>query len=207
MLRYEMKAHPTRYRGTLFRSRLEATWAAFADIAGWKWKYEPVDLKGWTPDFWFGIPCGHSECCGYHIKQCPKCRSKKWETFEYVPDIALTQKARFGFSAYSTSRRLCLGCQARYDPFARDPNYVHELYAEVKPYASLTEFKSHAVTKIDRYTIPSPAMFGIDPTVTEWEMAHGAGGGIESVVNGWAGADWEFAWAEAGNRTRYRGPV
>ena len=42
---------PTRYRGTAFRSRLEARWAAFFDLAGWRWEYEPFDLKGWVPDF------------------------------------------------------------------------------------------------------------------------------------------------------------
>jgi len=44
-------AHPTVYNGCQFRSRLEARWAAFFDIAGWHWDYEPFDLEGWTPDF------------------------------------------------------------------------------------------------------------------------------------------------------------
>jgi len=48
---YTIKAHPTMYKNTLFRSRLEARWAAFFDLAGWDWAYEPVDLEGWTPDF------------------------------------------------------------------------------------------------------------------------------------------------------------
>ena len=51
------KAHPTRYQETLFRSRLEARWAAWADRLGWDWTYEPVDLNGWTPDFLFRVPC------------------------------------------------------------------------------------------------------------------------------------------------------
>ena len=44
-------AHPTTYRGTRFRSRLEARWAAFFDLAGWQWIYEPGDYEGWAPDF------------------------------------------------------------------------------------------------------------------------------------------------------------
>lgn len=48
---YQYKAHKTRYANIEFRSRLEATWAAFFDLAGWKWKYEPFDLTGWSPDF------------------------------------------------------------------------------------------------------------------------------------------------------------
>lgn len=42
---------PTLYNGARFRSRLEARWAAFFDLVGWKWDYEPFDLPGWIPDF------------------------------------------------------------------------------------------------------------------------------------------------------------
>lgn len=59
---YMMKAHQTKYSGVEFRSRLEARWAAFFDLAGWKWEYEPIDLHGWTPDFRVKFECGHSEC-------------------------------------------------------------------------------------------------------------------------------------------------
>ena len=48
---YTIAAHPTKYKGALFRSRLEATWAAFFDLCGAEWQYEPIDLRGWTPDF------------------------------------------------------------------------------------------------------------------------------------------------------------
>lgn len=44
-------AIPTTYNGVRFRSRLEAKWAAFFDLMGWKWEYEPIDLKGYIPDF------------------------------------------------------------------------------------------------------------------------------------------------------------
>ena len=44
---------PTLYNGIQFRSRLEATWAAFFDELGWDWEYEPALFEGagWTPDF------------------------------------------------------------------------------------------------------------------------------------------------------------
>lgn len=45
------RAHPTLYRGAMFRSRLEARWAAFFDMAGWTWEYEPPEVEGWSPDF------------------------------------------------------------------------------------------------------------------------------------------------------------
>jgi hypothetical protein len=42
---------PTTYKSTRFRSRLEARWAAFFDLLGWSWVYEPFDADGWIPDF------------------------------------------------------------------------------------------------------------------------------------------------------------
>jgi hypothetical protein len=47
----KIKAHPTMYKNILFRSRLEAKWAAYFDQRGWHWTYEPFDLKGYSPDF------------------------------------------------------------------------------------------------------------------------------------------------------------
>ena len=44
-------AIPTEYAGVRFRSRLEARWAAFFDIYEIPWEYEPIDFKGWIPDF------------------------------------------------------------------------------------------------------------------------------------------------------------
>lgn len=65
-MKYSIKAHPTVYAGVHFRSRLEARWAAFFDVVGWEWDYEPVDLHGWSPDFRVTFPCRHSECSGSH---------------------------------------------------------------------------------------------------------------------------------------------
>jgi hypothetical protein len=42
---------PTMFRSTRFRSRLEARWAAFFDLVGWSWVYEPFDADGYIPDF------------------------------------------------------------------------------------------------------------------------------------------------------------
>jgi hypothetical protein len=43
---------PTAMRnGRMSRSRLEARWAAFFDLARWRYEYEPFDLPGWIPDF------------------------------------------------------------------------------------------------------------------------------------------------------------
>jgi hypothetical protein len=50
-MNYQIAAIPTMFRGRQYRSRLEARWAAFFDIAGWAAEYEPFDIGGWSPDF------------------------------------------------------------------------------------------------------------------------------------------------------------
>jgi len=46
-----VNAHDTVFRGQRFRSRLEARWAAFFDLIGWRWEYEPFDGDFYIPDF------------------------------------------------------------------------------------------------------------------------------------------------------------
>ena len=56
--RTTMNAVPTTYQGVRFRSRLEAKWAAMFDHLGWRWEYEPLDLRGYIPDFVLLFPAG-----------------------------------------------------------------------------------------------------------------------------------------------------
>jgi len=65
-VKYQFRNHETKYKNVLFRSRLEARWAAFFDRVDWDWEYEPFDLLGWTPDFRVRFACSHSECNGEH---------------------------------------------------------------------------------------------------------------------------------------------
>lgn len=48
---YEIQPKPTVYNHILYRSRLEAKWAAFFDFVGWDYEYEPEPFKTWSPDF------------------------------------------------------------------------------------------------------------------------------------------------------------
>ncbi len=157
-MKYKFKAHPTQYNGVMFRSRLEARWAAFFDLCGFEWQYEPIDLYGWTPDFWLKFPCGHSEC----------------------PDF-------------------------------------HTLFVEVKPYSNVSDFKNHlcmtwefgrryddVTGQEEKIGVHGGAGFGIDPTVTEFAIAHGAGGGtfdLPFFIN----ADVAELWKRAGNLVQWRG--
>lgn len=47
----QTRAIETFYNGHLFRSRLEARWAAMFDLLRWDWIYEPIDGNGYIPDF------------------------------------------------------------------------------------------------------------------------------------------------------------
>ena len=42
---------PSAYNGTVFGSRLAASWAAWFDWRGVDWEYGPPPLAGWSPDF------------------------------------------------------------------------------------------------------------------------------------------------------------
>lgn len=167
--KYTIKAHPTMYKSTLFRSRLEARWAAFFDMIGWCWEYEPIDIEGWTPDFKVSFPCINSNC-----------------------------------------------------------SHGHRLLIEVKPYQSIDEFKGHPCTNYTTVAWPLgcySAAFGLDPSVTEWDMAHGAGStgeiGLFDLCENYDTFWWRGCtrppgpvprsylmelWAEAGNITRYKHP-
>jgi hypothetical protein len=48
---YEIAAKPTVYDGVLYRSRMEARWAAFFDFVRWDFEYEPEPFATWSPDF------------------------------------------------------------------------------------------------------------------------------------------------------------
>ena len=61
-MRYSITARPTTYDGCLFRSRLEARWAAFFDLIGIKWEYEPYDFTNWVPDFLLTLRCPYNDC-------------------------------------------------------------------------------------------------------------------------------------------------
>lgn len=117
------------YNGLQFRTRLEARWAAFFDLAGWEWHVNPVAVDDWAPDFRVTFPCGHSECAG-----------------------------------------------------------THTLLIAVVPASNIDDIKSHPCLENAygvgaAYNVPvdAGAVFGTSPRVSQWEFAHGSGGGIYEV--------------------------
>ena len=128
---------PAKYNGQDFDTALLATWAAFFDLAGWKWRNNVSAIGAWKPDFEATFPCNHSECRG-----------------------------------------------------------EHKILISVLPVDSIKGLSGHPALAhswgVDannrRIGADAGAVFGDSPEVSEWTMAHGAGGGTEYVtqwVDGW----------------------
>jgi hypothetical protein len=87
----------------------------------------------------------------------------------------------------------------------------HTLMIEVKPYYDISEFSGHPCMKYpygndyNGHHIPADASaaFGINPDVTYWEMAHGHGGG-EETLSGWIHQDISTLWKFAGEKVQYK---
>jgi hypothetical protein len=54
------------YKNHHFKTPLLARWAAFFDLAGWKWHQNPAPVGDWVPDFYVEFGCDHSGCSGSH---------------------------------------------------------------------------------------------------------------------------------------------
>lgn len=134
----------TNYNVLLFDTELEAIWAAFFDLAGWQWWYNPIAIENWKPDFKVKFPCKHSECNGCHTLMVSVIPERNISPLRYHPSLS-------------------------YSYGVTDNN--------------------------NKYIADSGALFGIGPLATKWEMAHGAGGGSEEVIN-WV-LDANELWCKA----------
>ncbi|MGF6995517.1 hypothetical protein [Paraburkholderia sp. GAS32] len=80
----------------------------------------------------------------------------------------------------------------------------HSLFVSVLPIDKIEDISAHPALKhvysvadeAGNVLADAGAVFGIGPFVSHWEMAHGAGGGIESVPN-WV-SDAVELWHRAG---------
>jgi hypothetical protein len=180
-MRYTIKAHPTKYNGVQYRSRLEARWAAFFDLIEWKHEYEPIDLPGWVPDFRVEWACGHSECDGSHVLLAEVKPYYSIKEFDGHPCMKYT----YGID-YSNV------------PFMPSDNTWGDLMWRAYNKKRREAFEKFSI----KIPADSSAAFGINPGVSFWGMSHGAGGGDECIEN-WV-PDWSSPWKEAGNITQWR---
>jgi len=76
------------YNGLVFRTPLEARWAAFFDLAGWRYWTNPAPVGDWQPDFKVEFECGHSECGPTHTLLVSVLPANSLASFEGHPCLA-----------------------------------------------------------------------------------------------------------------------
>lgn len=197
-----MHAIPTTYGGVNFRSRLEARWAAFFDLLGLSWEYEPVDLKGYIPDFRLSLaetslyaevkPVDHTRGFDSAIAKMQKA---------YYPDVLTFENSDF-------SEGVCVH------------DAVSKKLLEVCPH----EFLFLGSTPLLRYNGPSgpPLAFGVlvsRPLLYETRFAFVRGAVVLTKTNvegrdaiefryvqekGLLAVNYTQAWREAGNRVQWK---
>lgn len=91
-------AVPTLYRGTAFRSTLEADWAATFDTMGWWWQYEPaaVRLRSgelYRPDFYLPATRVWCEVKGPHNERLDKAielqATLSYDAYDWESDLVV----------------------------------------------------------------------------------------------------------------------
>lgn len=136
----------SQYKGLEFKTRLEAKWAAFFDLAGWSWWVNPIAIDDWRPDFKVAFKCDHSECNGQHSL--------------LIAILPMSDIKKF-------NGHPCL-------------SYVYDITDEN-----------------GQWQADGGAAFGNNPSVSQWEILHGSGGGTEDVYFRVGNADELWIQAEA----------
>lgn len=106
---------PTRYNGTLFRSKLEADWARVFDALGVTWEYEREGVyfgdQFYLPDFWLPRSRQYVEVKGiFEPDDCRKIQAllshvtRRPHTGEWCPDLPIVA-AVSGGDLYAWERR------------------------------------------------------------------------------------------------------
>jgi hypothetical protein len=168
-------AIPTKYKGVQFRSRLEARWAAFLDLKEMEWRYEPIDLQGYIPDFLV--------------------------SYLGEPEILLEVKPVDQHVEFAAACRKIDASGWKGRPLeAGDPCYTDALVVGVDPRFSV----ERAVTQADSYSAvrfdqnDSPHIWELRLAGVSWNA--GDFGYGECLRH-----EWRDLWNEAGNLTQYKG--
>lgn len=79
---------------------------------------------------------------------------------------------------------------------------MHEMYAEVKPYYDIIQFKTHPIWKYKEFC----AMLGQNPDITFLRAKHATEGGFDTGPLSFWYNRFELLdlWIEAGNRTQWK---
>ena len=193
------------YKGYEMRSIAEARWAAFFDICGIKWQYEPLNTGSYIPDF---LLFGRRPLV-VEIKGGATTLEQIKEQTAYVPEALL---------GHSEADILCIGASpfiGSSDLFGRDDVVVGVIYGYQKP---LPEYEGS-----ERETMSSACYWDDSAVATSCEWSSECGDGIRygfcdeygdytnrphgchhGNIEEWTRQDIEAKWAEACNRVKYR---
>lgn len=197
---------PTKYRSRRYRSRLEARWAAFFDLLGWRYEYEPFDLNGWIPDF---VLIGEKDLL-VEVKptsEFPVETARKIDSADYLPRVLIlgciipvrpyspwirSNSPAWGMDIFRGS----VGWYRQDDPLIKaippDPQAWHTACFWRQP--SIRD-------PLRVFAIPEPEFLGVEDVLSgdyfcEWEDRPAAG--LDEILS---------LWAEAGNRVQWKTPT
>lgn len=85
-----------RYDGLEFRTPLEAQWAAFFDLVGWRWRVSPAAVDNWRPDFEVCFESSHPACSGSLTLLVAVLPIEKLSDFKGHPCLSRSSKANRG---------------------------------------------------------------------------------------------------------------
>lgn len=183
---------PTMHQGTLFRSRLEARWAAMFGLIGWRWTYEPLDADGYIPDFlihgeWpFFVEVGPCIVPQDYLAKREKPAASRDQLRHDVLVVGVSAVAGF---ARSTGRAVA-GLLGEYSPASSEAGLE-----------SLMCWGFGLWTKCDECRAVSVIHDQMSYCVRG--CGHHLSGGLGEPV----GRDWiEALWRRAGNDVQWRGP-
>lgn len=193
---------PTTYESSNFRSRLEARWAAFFDLIGWRWTYEPMDASGYIPDFLihgdrpFFVEVG--PCVGRDAYRA-KAEKPLRVASELQHDVLVVGMDVLPFQ--SDWEMPCAGLLAEYQP-GEDGDGSMWLGDAV--WTTCTEDERSGTTRADGLWRRGRGCRSIGVTHAEATYSvrpcgHYPGGRIHPLTT-----DIERLWREAGNRTQWR---
>lgn len=190
---------PTTYGGVRFRSRLEARWAAFYDLLGWRWDYEPLDLA-------------HTRLTRRDVKPGNM-------PLGHTPDFCVRRATTLGTAILvEVKASLDLTC----DRLTRARERLDDAWPGRALVVGAVPFREH-----DRYSPVEPGAFALgwwrDPvpeaSSTWWKPCCltrvTTNGGMHvwqlsddpSPLSTEASLDAVMRWHEAGNRTQWRAPA
>ncbi len=193
-----INAIPTKLVGIQFRSRLEAKWAAFFDLLGWPWEYEPIDLDGYIPDFvlMFKTPMLVEIKPALSITECLDASQKiKESAFAWLTGVA--GKPCRTYEAWIERRRQAVVFGAA----VMDDDDVHSKCIGLLSDSGWSG-KHWADAQIAKcrcgYTVTSSrGYWGCSRGCVDHQPGRGASEGLD--------ADLIPLWREAGNRVQWRG--